>query len=54
MTRGGGLKVEPPWAHIKASTEGRASLGPRLLPEKECCVAKDPFCQVGKFDSFCM
>ena len=40
VTRRDGLRVELPCAHVRAATEGRASLGPRLLPEKERCVVR--------------
>jgi len=40
--------VDPEWSHTGLlqgpATEGRTSLGPTLLPEKECCIARDiPF-----------
>lgn len=57
VTRRDGLRLKPPSAHVRAATEGRASLGPRLLPEKECCVAREiPFsiCVISTLPCMCM
>ena len=43
VLRRSGPRVKPPWAHIRAATEGRATLGPGLLFEEECCMAESPF-----------
>lgn len=54
LIRRDGPRVVPPWALIRPATEGRAPPGPRLLAE-ECCVPKDPLCQLGEFSSsFCI
>lgn len=49
MSRRGGPRVEPPWAHIRAGTEGRASPGLGLLLKMECCMAREPTHELGEF-----
>ena len=51
-------EVDPGWRYPElmkeAATERRVSLGHRLLPEMECCIAKHPRFWLGEFkSSFC-
>lgn len=32
--------------------QGKASLGPGLLAEEVCCIARDPLLQLGEFSFF--
>jgi len=55
LTRRDGLRVEPPCAHIRTTTEGRTSLGSRLLLEEECCIVRKLLHQQDEFSfSFCV
>lgn len=44
------------WAHIRANHgQGGISCCAGLLPEEECCIAREPLQQLGEFSaSFCM